>query len=77
MTWHYITYRISCFEVSTALLPVVALLAVVAAGASGFLVTFFGSLFLALILTGAGASSPESSKAAKKFWDCNGDSKLE
>ena len=36
---------------------------------SGFL-TFFGSRFLMLLFAGAGASSPESSKAAKKFWDC-------
>lgn len=33
---------------------------------SGFL-TFFGSRFLMLLFAGAGASSPESSKAAKKF----------
>jgi hypothetical protein len=70
------TYRFSGLE-STTLLPVVLAPAVAGTAASGFLLALFGSLFLALFLTGAGASSPESSKAAKKFWDCNGDSKLE
>ena len=31
------------------------------------LVAFFGSRFLPTLLAGAGASSPESSRAAKKF----------